>query len=103
VSDLKVAGWIRSKYRNSDSEKKRAVLAAAEVGNKEALEEMMNSPHAFSLKVKDKDGKTPAHLAAKYGKLDVLQFIAQNAPDSLTEKIKHGKTPRDLLPRSTTR
>jgi ankyrin repeat protein len=88
---------IISKYGTIDSERRRAVLAAAEVGNKDALEKMTDSHHAFSLKVKGNLGYTPAHFAAADGKLDVVKFIAQHAPESMDVKNDDGKTPRELL------
>ena len=44
---------------------------------------------------KDADGKTPLHLAARYGRVDAIRYLMQVTYDQAKAKIPHEKVESD--------
>ena len=54
---------------------------AVTVGSLETVIVLMNSFLPSTLEEKDSDGNTPLHLACRYNRLDVLQFLLDRGAD----------------------
>ena len=59
------------------------------------LFEILNREKRANIEAKDKDQKTPLHLASKYGKTDVVHLLVSKGANK-SAKNKDGKTPYNL-------
>ena len=85
-------GYVRDKNKVQQT----AMHIAAAEGHINAVEALYGYSDDDLTGIKDRDGNTPLHLAAKNGRQRVVEFLLRGGADLLDELNEHNQTPLHL-------
>ena len=80
------------KLSDNDAGENPAMIAAQQ-GNHEALEAMLDSKRSFNVNAKDQSGKTILHHLTEQGQSRLVEKLLKNPKIDINAKDKQGKTP----------